>query len=88
MESVEKSLGETNSPKSMMYGRRFPPSKGERVISQFWMISLLSVEGKVFFSVVAQRRTRYLEKNNLIENKVQKEGIPDFEGCLENTSMI
>ena len=49
-------------------------------MNQFRPISLLNVEGKVFFSVVAQRLTSYLEKNRLIDTTVQKAGIPGFSG--------
>ncbi|MDG2555426.1 reverse transcriptase family protein, partial [Vibrio parahaemolyticus] len=52
------------------------------------MISLLNVEGKIFFSVVAQRLASYLERNSLIDTMVQKAGIPCFARCLEHTSMI
>jgi len=52
------------------------------------MISLLNVEGNIFFSVVAQRLASYLENNSLIDTTVQKAGIPAFTGCLEHTSMI
>jgi len=48
------------------------------------MISLLNVEGKIFFSVVVQRLASYLERNSLIDTTVHRAGIP---GCLEHTSM-
>jgi len=57
-------------------------------ISQFRQISLLNIEGKIFFSVVANRLTAYLEKNHYIDTMVQKAGIPGFSGCLEHTNMI
>ena len=65
-----------------------PKERDSLEISQFRPISLLNVEGKVFFSVVAQRLSSYLEKNRLIDTSVQKAGIPGFSGCLEHTSMI
>ena len=52
------------------------------------MISLLNVEAKILFSVVAQRLASYLERNSLIDTTVQKAGIPGFAGCLAHTSMI
>ena len=70
-------------------GGIFIPKERDSVeIGQFRPISLLNVEGKVFFSVVAQRLSSYLEKNSLIDTSVQKAGIPGFSGCLEHTSMI
>ena len=65
-----------------------PKEKESSDLSQFRMISLLNVEGKIFFSVVAQRLASYLERNGLIDSTVQKAGIPGFAGCLEHTSMI
>ena len=65
-----------------------PKEKESSDLSQFRMISLLNVEGKIFFSVVAQRLASYLERNSLIDNTVQKAGIPSFAGCLEHTGMI
>jgi len=57
-------------------------------ISQFRQISLLNIEGKIFFSVVANRLTAYLGKKHYIDTMVQKAGIPGFSGCLEHTNMI
>ena len=57
-------------------------------LSQFRMISLLNVEEKIFFSVVAQRLASHLERNSLIDTTLQKAGIPGLAGCLEHTSMI
>lgn len=51
-------------------------------------ISNMNVEGKIFFSIVAQRMTTYLKQNSLIDMSVQKAGIPGFSGCIEHTSMI
>ncbi|KAJ7998144.1 hypothetical protein DPEC_G00219550 [Dallia pectoralis] len=65
-----------------------PKEKDSVEISQFRQISLLNVEGKIFFSVVARRLTAYLEKNHFIDTMVQKTGIPGFSGCLEHVSMI
>ena len=62
-------------------GRIFIPKERDSVeINQFRPISLLNVEGKVFFSVVARRLTSYLEKNRIIDTTVQKAGIPGFSG--------
>ena len=69
-------------------GVLIPKEKDSSELCQFRMISLLNVEGKIFFSIVAQRLASYLEKNRLIDTAVQKAGIPGFAGCLEHTSMI
>ena len=48
-------------------------------------ISLLIVEGKIFFSVVARTLISYLMANSLIDISVQKAGIPEL---LAHTRMI
>lgn len=65
-----------------------PKEKDMTDICQFRPIGLLNVEGKIFFSVIAQRLSTYLEKNKCIDTSVQKAGIPGFSGCSEHTSMI
>lgn len=69
-------------------GVLIPKEKDATDISQFRTICLFNVEGKIFFSVIAQRLSTYLEKNTYIDTSVQKAGIPGFSGCLEHTSMI
>ncbi len=69
-------------------GVLIPKEKDASNLNQFRQINLLNVEGKIFFSIVAQRITTYLKQNNLIDTSIQKAGIPGFSGCLEHTSMI
>ncbi|XP_053395805.1 uncharacterized protein LOC123525604 [Mercenaria mercenaria] len=57
-------------------------------IKQFRTISLLSVEGKIFFSILAKRLTTYLLANNYVNTSVQMGGIPGFSGCVEHTSAL
>lgn len=64
-------------------GILIPKERDSANISQFRHISLLNVEGKIFFSVVAHRLTSFLERNHYIDTTVQKAGIPGFSGCLE-----
>ncbi|KAJ8359312.1 hypothetical protein SKAU_G00158370 [Synaphobranchus kaupii] len=49
-----------------------PKVENSKNINQFRSISLLSVEGKVFFSIVSRRLTKFLLKNNYINPSVQK----------------
>lgn len=56
--------------------------------SQFLTISLLSIEGKIFFSVLARRITTYLVKINYVDTLIQKESIPGFSGSLEHTGAL
>ena len=90
METNENSLEKQSIPKAWRRaGGIFIPKERDSVeINQFRPISLLNVEGKVFFSVVARRLTSYLEKHRLIDTTVQKAGIPGFSGCLGHTSII
>lgn len=65
-----------------------PNEEDSKNINQFRSISLLSVEGKVFFSVVFRRLTEFLLRNNYIDPSVQKGGIPGVPGCLEHTGVV
>ena len=65
-----------------------PKEKDSKDISQFRTISLLNVEGKIFFSVLSKRLTNFLLKNNYVDTSVQKGGVPGFSGCIEHTSAI
>ncbi|XP_061747756.1 uncharacterized protein LOC133545995, partial [Nerophis ophidion] len=65
-----------------------PKEEKSQNINQFRTISLLSVEGKIFFSLMARRLTDYLLKNSYIDTSVQKGGIPVVSGCLEHTGVV
>ena len=49
---------------------------------------MLSVEGKIFFSIVARRLTDYLLRNSYIDTSVQKGEIPMVPECLEHTGVV
>ncbi|KAL1258987.1 hypothetical protein QQF64_009564 [Cirrhinus molitorella] len=51
-----------------------------RNIEQFRIISLLSVESKIFFKIVSQRLTDFLLKNTYLDTLVQKGGVPGVPG--------
>ena len=59
-----------------------------RGITNFRAISLLNVEGKIFFGIFARRMTTFLMSNHYINTSVQWAGIPGFPGCLEQSQMI
>lgn len=69
-------------------GVLIPKERNSSMISQFRHISLLNVEGKIVFSIVARRLAGYLETNGYIDTTMQKAGISGFSGCLEHASMI
>ncbi|GFO17342.1 reverse transcriptase [Plakobranchus ocellatus] len=68
-----------------VYIRKVQDSKGT---NQFRPISLLNVEGKLFFSTMASRLTKCLRGNGYINTSVQKGGIPGVSGCLEHATMM
>ena len=67
-------------------GVYIPKEQNSNTISQFRPISLLNVEGKIFF--MASRMTSYLLENSYLDVSVQKGGIPGIPGCLEHATMI
>ena len=69
-------------------GVLIPKEEDSKKIGQFRMISLLSVEGKIFFSIVARRLSDFLSSNNYIDTSVQKGGISGVPGCLEHTGVV
>ena len=60
-------------------------SKG---ITKFRPISLLNVEGKIFFGVLVRRMTNFLISNHYINTSVQKTRIPGFPGCLDVSQVV
>ncbi|GFO27371.1 reverse transcriptase [Plakobranchus ocellatus] len=69
-------------------GVYIPKEQDSRGINQFRPISLLNVECKLFFSVMASRLTKHLTENGYLDTSVQKGGIPGVSGCLEHATMI
>ncbi|KAI8506911.1 hypothetical protein Bbelb_153500 [Branchiostoma belcheri] len=65
-----------------------PKEENAGNIEQFRLISLLSVEGKIFFKIVAQRLIKYLLDNQYIDTSVQKGGVPGVPGCMEHTGVV
>lgn len=51
-----------------------PKEENSRHIKQLCTISLLSVEGKIFFSVLSRRLTEFVLQNGYIDTSVQKGG--------------
>ncbi len=69
-------------------GVYIPKEDHSESISQFRPISLLNVEGKIFFSILSRRLTRFIVSNGYINYSVQKAGIPGHPGCVEHATMI
>jgi hypothetical protein len=56
---------------------KIPKEVNAKNIEQFRTISLLSIEVKIFFTILSHRLTEFLQKNNTC---VQKAGIPKVPG--------
>ena len=65
-----------------------PKEENSKTIEQFRTISLLSVEGKIFFSILSRRLTEFILQNEYVDTSVQKGGIPGVPGCLEHTGVV
>ena len=77
-----------------------PPSWGESVIklvhkkgpaddpSNFRMIALSGCIGKTFHLLLADRLTKYLTVNNLIDPTMQKAFLPGINGCIEHNMVL
>ena len=55
---------------------------------KFRIISLLSVEGKISFSIVVHWLADFLLNNHYINALVQKGGIPGVPRCLEHRGAV
>ncbi|KAK3757186.1 hypothetical protein RRG08_063162 [Elysia crispata] len=69
-------------------GVYIPKEQNSTEMNLFRPISLLNVEGKIFFSVMASRLTKYLTENGYINTSVRKGDIPGVSGCLQHATMI
>ncbi|XP_053170226.1 uncharacterized protein LOC128354001 [Scomber japonicus] len=65
-----------------------PKEERSTTIEQFRTISLLNVEGKIFFSILSHRLSDFLLRNQYIDTSVQKGGIPGVPGCLEHSGVV
>ena len=51
-------------------------------------IALTNCDGKVFFTFVQQRLTRFMTANGLIDRSVQKAFMPRVSGCVEHNQLL
>ena len=65
-----------------------PKEEGASSVNKFRTISLLNVEGKLFFSMKADRITDFVLARGYIDPSIQKGGIPGVSGCLEHTALL
>ena len=87
---IEKSWqsGRVDDEWKVAEGVYIPKERDSHSLSQFRLISLLNVEGKVFFFVIASRLTEYVLSNKYVDTSIQKGGVPGVPGCIEHSSMI
>ena len=69
-------------------GVYIPKEENLAGISMFCPISLLDIDGKIMFGILANRLAAFLLQNGYINTSVQKAGIPGFPGCVEHCAMI
>ena len=65
-----------------------PKEDGATEVEKHRTISLLNVEGKIYFALRADRLLKFSLANNYIDTSVQKGGVPGVSGCLEHTSIL
>ncbi len=80
--------GKIAQPWRYAEGVCIPKEEKSENIDQFRVISLLSVESKIFFSIVAKKLSNFLLSNKYIDTSVQKGGIPGVPGCLEHKGVV
>ena len=56
--------------------------------SNFRMIALSGCIGKTFHLLLADRLTKYLTVNNLIDPTMQKAFLPGINGCIEHNMVL
>ena len=65
-----------------------PKENNASTVEKFRTISLLNVEGKLFFSMKSERILDFALANRYIDTSIQKGGVPGVSGCLEHTAVI
>ena len=65
-----------------------PKEEGASSVEKFRTISLLNVEGKIFFALKSERILDFVIENNYIDTSIQKGGVPGMSGCLEHTAVL
>ena len=65
-----------------------PKEENASSVEKYRTISLLNVEGKLFFSLKSERILDFALANGYIDTSIQKGGVPGVSGCLEHTAVV
>ena len=65
-----------------------PKEDGATSVEKFRTISLLNVEGKLYFALRSDRLVTYTLANKYIDTSIQKGGVPGVSGCMEHTAIL
>ena len=65
-----------------------PKEDGATSVDKFRTISLMNVEGKLYFALRADRLLHYTLANKYIDTSIQKGGVPGISGCMEHTAIL
>ena len=72
----------------MSEGLYLPKEADAKKIGDFRPISILNVDGKVFFGILAWRVISFVQQNGYVDESVQKAGVPGIPGCVEHAYAI
>ena len=65
-----------------------PKEDGATSVEKHRTISLLNVEGKLYFGLQADRLVTYTLASGYIDTSIQKGGVPAVSGCMEHTAIL
>ena len=69
-------------------GIYLPKEESSKEIGQFRPVSLLNIDGKIMFGILAKRIIDFVTENGYIDESNQKAGIPGIPGCVEHAFSI
>ena len=69
-------------------GLYLPKEENSEELGQFRPISLLNIDGKIMFGIIAKRIIDFARANGYIDETIQKAGVPNIPGCVEHAYSI
>ena len=73
---------------SVAEGVYLPKEVDSKELNQFRPISLLNIDGKIIFGILANRIIKFVQENGYIDTTAQKAGVPGIPGCIEHAYSI